>query len=57
MLNCTSAICRIKTWPTLKKVPSILATTCVACIDAVMLAQKDLVKVVYTLKQVVCVKG
>jgi tRNA-splicing ligase RtcB (3'-phosphate/5'-hydroxy nucleic acid ligase) len=26
-------------------------------IDAVMLAQKDLVEVVYILKQVVCVKG
>ena len=26
-------------------------------IDAVMAAQKDLVEVVYTLKQVVCVKG
>jgi len=26
-------------------------------IDAVMLAQSDLVEVVYTLKQVVCVKG
>jgi tRNA-splicing ligase RtcB len=26
-------------------------------IDAVMQAQKDLVEVVYTLKQVVCVKG
>ncbi|MNL51189.1 RNA-splicing ligase RtcB [compost metagenome] len=26
-------------------------------IDAVMLAQQDLVEVVYTLKQVVCVKG
>jgi tRNA-splicing ligase RtcB len=26
-------------------------------IDAVMAAQKDLVEVVYTLKQIVCVKG
>jgi tRNA-splicing ligase RtcB (3'-phosphate/5'-hydroxy nucleic acid ligase) len=26
-------------------------------IDAVMLAQKDLVEIVYTLKQIVCVKG
>jgi tRNA-splicing ligase RtcB (3'-phosphate/5'-hydroxy nucleic acid ligase) len=26
-------------------------------IDAVMAAQKDLVEIVYTLKQVVCVKG
>jgi tRNA-splicing ligase RtcB len=26
-------------------------------IDAVMEAQKDLVEIVYTLKQVVCVKG
>lgn len=31
MPSCTSAICPTRTWPTLKRVPAILATMCAPC--------------------------